>query len=293
MKSQNLITKCIDTENELISYADLNMLMYYAQLSKTHNKFINKNNLYKKLQYFYKHRPTDYLEVPWTYRKPIPLIDWCFKNDYIDVLELLKKSSIKFIHYDSKLDDFYQIKNHTYVFRPDMYNDYGIIEASKNGHLNVLQWAEKNNLKMIVSRSVIKWASGNGHVQVLDWWRKYAYEQKVPFVYDEWCMDWASGEGHINVLDWWKNSGLELMYTNWTMDKASMYGYINALNWWKESGLKLKYTRDAMHCASLWNRIEVLNWWVESGLELKYCFGINTYNTEIQNWWNDYLNSKS
>ncbi|KAI9215993.1 hypothetical protein BC828DRAFT_409924 [Blastocladiella britannica] len=67
------------------------------------------------------------------------------------------------------------------------------------------------------------WASKNGHVNVLDWWRNSGL--KLQYSYQ--AMDWASANGHVNVLDWWRDSGLELKYTHQAMDDASMNSHTN------------------------------------------------------------------
>ncbi|KAI9218489.1 hypothetical protein BC828DRAFT_407539 [Blastocladiella britannica] len=39
------------------------------------------------------------------------------------------------------------------------------------------------------------WASRNGHVDVLEWWRNSGLE----LTYSEDAMDWASKNGHVDV----------------------------------------------------------------------------------------------
>src|SRR5271154_5506634 len=51
-------------------------------------------------------------------------------------------------------------------------------------------------------------ASKNGHVNVLQWWK----DSGLVLIYDYTAMEWASENGRVNVLQWWKDSGLELIY---------------------------------------------------------------------------------
>ncbi|KAI9217509.1 hypothetical protein BC828DRAFT_418058 [Blastocladiella britannica] len=75
-------------------------------------------------------------------------------------------------------------------------------------------------------------ASRNGHVDVLEWWRNSGLELK----YTRQAMDDASCNGHVDVLEWWRHSGLELKYTHQAMDQASNKGHINVLSWWQQGG---------------------------------------------------------
>jgi hypothetical protein len=48
-------------------------------------------------------------------------------------------------------------------------------------------------------------ASKNGHVEVLDWWLKRGYRLR----YSTSSMDWASENGQMDVIDWWRQSSLK------------------------------------------------------------------------------------
>ena len=54
----------------------------------------------------------------------------------------------------------------------------------------------------------IIYASKNGHVQVLEWFKNSGYE----FKYNKDAIMWASRNGHIEFLEWFKNSDYEFKY---------------------------------------------------------------------------------
>jgi hypothetical protein len=161
---------------------------------------------------------------------------------------------------------------------PLKYSDNALCDASKNGHVNVLEWWVKSNLPLKYDADVLRYASSAGHVNVLEWWKnsglyipeKYSYHshsKDLTLKYSEIIVNTASVYGHVNVLEWWKNSGYPLEYNTEPLDSVSS---VDALEWWKNSGLPLKYTYCSLYNASFTDNIDVLEWWKNSGLPLKY-----------------------
>ena len=44
-----------------------------------------------------------------------------------------------------------------------------INEASANGNLKILNWCKINNIHLKYSDYAMNWASKNGHINILDW----------------------------------------------------------------------------------------------------------------------------
>lgn len=89
-----------------------------------------------------------------------------------------------------------------------------LVAASKNGHVNVLQWFLQNDFfgkdrKHITSHGALDWASTNGHAAVLQWW----ICSGLRLDYSERALDGARANNHVNVIRWWDRSGLRLRYT--------------------------------------------------------------------------------
>lgn len=82
--------------------------------------------------------------------------------------------------------------------------------------------------------SFIKSASRNDHIEVLNWWRASGLEM----YWTSAAINQASGNGHVAVLEWWKQSGLELKYRGNAIEYASRNGHVAVLEWWKQSGLE-------------------------------------------------------
>lgn len=108
-------------------------------------------------------------------------------------------------------------------------------------------------------------ASREGHIHVLQWWKSSGLLLRYGLV-----MDVASSFGHLSVLEWWKNSGLSLNYHN-ALKGASYRGEVEVLEWWKRSGLRLVYDKEVLVEATKFNRADILEWWSRSGLRVEYC----------------------
>jgi hypothetical protein len=106
-------------------------------------------------------------------------------------------------------------------------------------YLNIL--VIENN-KVLYINNIIVNASRYGHIQVLDWFKNSGYK----FKYDEYAINYASRNGHIKVLEWFKNSGYEFKYDKLAINNASAFGQIQVLEWFKNSGYAFKYNKHAL-----------------------------------------------
>jgi len=146
-------------------------------------------------------------------------------------------------------------------------SDNCLDHASKNNHINILQWWLNSGIKLELRYfRALLFASEYGNLNVLEWWKNSG----LKLIYDESSLNFASRNGHINVLNWWLNSGLELKYSKNALKYASEYGQVAVLEWWKNSGLKLIYDESVLHYAFETKNYIVIDWWHQSGLQLKY-----------------------
>lgn len=144
--------------------------------------------------------------------------------------------------------------------------------ASHYGLTKVLSWwlgmsesGTGNLLLRPYDEEPLNDASREGHIHVLQWWKSSGLPLRYGLV-----MDVASSFGHLSVLEWWKNSGLTLNYLH-ALKGASYRGEVAVLEWWKKSGLRLVYDKEVLVEATKFNRPDVLQWWSSSGLRVEYC----------------------
>jgi ankyrin repeat protein len=185
----------------------------------------------------------------------------------------------------------YLLKNNKFPSK-DIYYTECVEIASKNGHINVLEWWKNSGLKFTCGRSVII-ASDEGHIEILTWWKNSGLlieytNNRIEYTND--CITNASDKCNIDVLNWWKNSGLPLKYKQDSIDNASKFGNIKILKWWLNSGLELKYSAYAIDWASRNGHVGVLEWWKNSGLDLQYTNNALEWASEnghvnVLNWW--------
>ena len=81
------------------------------------------------------------------------------------------------------------------------------------------------NNKVLYINNIINNASREGHIQVLEWFKNSGYE----FKYDQWAFNCASWKGNIQVLEWFKNSGYKIKYNKNSINISSKYGYLHIL----------------------------------------------------------------
>ncbi|CCX13520.1 Similar to Uncharacterized protein L696; acc. no. Q5UNV9 [Pyronema omphalodes CBS 100304] len=145
--------------------------------------------------------------------------------------------------------------------------------ASRFGQTQVLNWwlqasdpkIDDDPLPRDYNSEPLDEASRKGHIHVLQWWKSSGLPLRYGLV-----MDVASAAGQIQVLEWWKSSSLPLEYDANALKCASYRGQVGVLEWWKQSGLKLIYDQEILTEATKFNRVEVLEWWKKSGLTVQY-----------------------
>jgi hypothetical protein len=110
------------------------------------------------------------------------------------------------------------------------------------------------NKKILYKNDIVYNASRNEHIEVLEWFKNSGYE----FEYYEEVINEASINEHIEVLEWFKNSGYEFKYDIWMINYACQYGNIKILEWVKNSGYTFKYNFYAIIWASRFEYVEIL-----------------------------------
>jgi hypothetical protein len=110
--------------------------------------------------------------------------------------------------------------------------------ACRIGIVSVLEYWKNSydNSLLEYDYEAIDEASKNGHIDVLNWWLRCGLRLE----YTSNAIDKASECSKINVLEWWKNSGLELKYTEKAFDTIIHANTKISHDWWIRSGLKIK-----------------------------------------------------
>ncbi|EKM53432.1 uncharacterized protein PHACADRAFT_175854 [Phanerochaete carnosa HHB-10118-sp] len=141
--------------------------------------------------------------------------------------------------------------------------------ASRNGHVNSLDWWLNSSIPLEYGEAALEMASAKNRIEVLNWWKRNSKERTVHMKIGR-VMDMASNAGHVGVLDWWAKHQPEIKYDRQAMYHASCHGKVEVLQWWLDSGLQLLFDPDALIGATRHNRPEVLEWWDKSGLPIQY-----------------------
>ena len=69
-----------------------------------------------------------------------------------------------------------------YKLKYGKFDEYAIIDASKNGDVKFLEWFKNSGYEFKYDKRAINFASWKGHIQVLEWFKNSEYE----FKYNEW-----------------------------------------------------------------------------------------------------------
>ncbi|KAG0142878.1 hypothetical protein CROQUDRAFT_97026 [Cronartium quercuum f. sp. fusiforme G11] len=170
---------------------------------------------------------------------------------------------------------------------PKQLNENSIDEASRNGHVNILEWWKQSNLKLTYSINSLNLATQNSNLNVLNWWKCSGLELKIGNVLDFGLT--------LDSLNWWKKSGLNLNYSKLALYQASCQGNLNVLDWWlNESGLQLVFDKDVLIGSTKNGKVESLNWWSKSGLTIHFSFFdieeaiedcIDQKSKDVKDWW--------
>jgi hypothetical protein len=157
--------------------------------------------------------------------------------------------------------NIFVIENNKVVYKNNI-----ISNASKYGHIQVLEWFKNSGYEFKYDKWAIDYVYENGHIQVLEWFKNSGYE----FKYDRHAINIASGYGHVKVLEWFKNYGYEFKYFKCAITCASEKGHVQVLEWFKNSSYEFKYDEMAINGASNNGHVQVLEWFKNSGYEFKY-----------------------
>jgi hypothetical protein len=112
--------------------------------------------------------------------------------------------------------------------------NYEIKPFSVLRYTNLNIFVVENN-KVLYKNDIINNASKYGHIKVLEWFKNSGYELK----YNNDAIISACGSGHIQVLEWFKNFGYKFKY-NWTsLDDLDLDD--RDLEWFINSGYKFNY----------------------------------------------------
>ena len=92
-------------------------------------------------------------------------------------------------------------------------------------------FAIENN-KVMYKNNIIYNASKNGHIEVLEWFKNSGYEFNK---YIKEAINYVFQSGNIQVLEWFKNSGYEFKYNYGAIITASIKGNIQVLKFYSKN----------------------------------------------------------
>ncbi|KAL7790460.1 flavoprotein [Trichoderma ceciliae] len=155
-------------------------------------------------------------------------------------------------------------KNSPHFQNRHVYGTEAIDGASKNGHVQILQWWKQSELPLLYTNVSLEQASGNGLILVLDWWRDAAALDHSIVLKPGRSLLWAARNGQADVLRWWHLSGIQLGYSGGVTWTASRWGHAHVLETWR----KLKGDdgiifdgEEVTLTATAHRHVEVLEWW--------------------------------
>lgn len=258
MELSKIFTKCIDTENLLISFFDLKTFFIYRQISRQHYLFLSQHSVFKLVLEFKKNHKN----------KTVIFMDWAAKHGYVVILDLLKKSKLGFSY--SWAMDYASNNGHVDVLEwfynngmtVDKWDIFG--NAAKKNYLHIFHWISQKEIRYEHIYYAIYKASKHGHLDVLNWLKKYSVEKNIVFsitLKNGRRMNpihSAAEHGQVCVLDWLKNNISNVQYDEYAVDYASRNGHVYVLDWLLNSGWEFKYSANAIHHAS---HTKVLKWW--------------------------------
>jgi hypothetical protein len=177
---------------------------------------------------------------------------------------------------------------HEHNFGFDRVDPEAMDDASRHGHVDVLEWWIRSGRPLEYSEHALQSATVKRQLAVLEWWRTSGLPLKISKV-----LDFASMEGSTTCLEWWSASGLPCDYSTAALYFLSLKGDIPLLNWWRSSRFQLSYNRSVLVGATKYGRLESLEWWLESELPLVYNFfeieealeDAKDGKEEVREWW--------
>jgi hypothetical protein len=103
------------------------------------------------------------------------------KNYEIQSFDILHKTDL----------NIFVIENNKVLYKNDI-----IVDASRYGHIQVLEWFKNSGYEFKYNKNAISYASMNGHDHVLEWFKNSGYQ----FKYDKLAIYWASKNQKSYVL---------------------------------------------------------------------------------------------
>ncbi|KAH6610643.1 hypothetical protein Trco_000663 [Trichoderma cornu-damae] len=198
-------------------------------------------------------------------------------------------------------------KNSPHFHNRHVYDTEAMDGASKNGHIQILQWWKQSELPLLYTEVSLEQASGNGLISVLDWWRDAAAPDHSIALKPGRSLLWAARNGQADVLRWWLASGITIGYDGGVAWTASRWGHAHVLETWRKlkgDGNIIFDAEEAIFIATAYRHVGVLEWWRRfargqldgmngRGVKVKFrtrriqeAVGIDSeHRLEVQEWW--------
>ena len=127
--------------------------------------------------------------------------------------------------------------------------------AALNGHLEILNWALKNEYCWKDDVKICRKAAINNHLEILKWARKngFAWDSKT-------CAK-AAKHGHLELLKWARENGCP--WDGLTCDCAAKNGHLEILKYARENGCP--WNECTCACAAQNGNLEILKYARENG----------------------------
>lgn len=115
-------------------------------------------------------------------------------------------------------------------------NSYALVEITKRGDLEMVQFLEEQGLNIsLFVKDIINAASSHGHVHILQWLHgTHALPKHVFRI----CFE-AACEGRLDVIKWAENIlGRDEEFEKDFMDAAAKLGHLNVVKWYRSRGIQ-------------------------------------------------------
>lgn len=168
--------------------------------------------------------------------------------------------------------------------------DYTVyINALKNNHLNVFEWAYKNGCP--VSTEVCAYFAREGNLAMLKFLRDPTTSvfPRTAFPWDANTFEAAACVGRIDIFEWLRDHGCP--WDEETLDNATYHGPLESVKWLYERGCPL--SEDAFFNALYKYDVELLEYLVEEGCPYDYARILREkgdLNTDAVRWVFTHLN---
>lgn len=149
---------------------------------------------------------------------------------------------------------------------PKNYLKRSVVIACCNGHINVLEWFKKSDIRIFDFGVAIDLACENGHIKVLDWFRRNGYIIE----YNGYAINMACRNGHINVLVWFMDYGLKFIYTKLAIAFACIYGHLAILKFFWRHNIPFKYHRCTIEMTVENGHRHILEWLTKKSYRLNF-----------------------